>query len=412
MTKNTSFNQTNIVDQLNSKLLEIKKIINKEYNSNNLGVLTGLSGIALFNFHFSRFANDEESSEIGVKIIRECFDRINNGYEFPTYCSGITGLGWTLEHLAEENFIEFNNDELLSNLDSYLFEKLAIDSSLGQFDFLHGSIGYGYYFLKRYNNTLSNKLKKKYKFYLLELINKIDLFAIEIDNQIKWESIIDLETKKKGYNFSLSHGIPSIINFLSRLHSIDDFKLKLEPLIKKSISYILHSKSDDPDHYSLFPNIECEPYNKNRHSRLAWCYGDLGVGITLFQASKILDDNNLNETAINILKHSSKRILAENTLIKDAGVCHGAFGIAKTFTRLFKETNDITFKEASYYWINEGLKMGYHEDGYAGYKKWVGGKGIWEKELSLLEGITGIGLVIIDYLNDNEGNWDECLMLS
>ncbi len=32
--------------------------------------------------------------------------------------------------------------------------------------------------------------------------------------------------------------------------------------------------------------------------------------------------------------------------------------------------------------------------------------------LPFLEGISGIGLVILDYLADYDSNWDECLMIN
>ena len=412
MTQDTNINQISITDKLNCKLFEIYEILKEQHYSDNLGVLTGLTGLALFHFYYSRFANNDDSSEIGVEIITECFEKINQNYELPTYCSGIAGFGWALEHLYTENFIDFNNDEVLSDLDSYLFEKQLVESSIGQFDFLHGSIGYGYYFLARYKNTSSKELKERYKTNILELISSIKEFAIEFDNKIKWESILSIETQKKGYNFSLSHGIPSIINFLSRLYSFSDFRSVVSPLLTKSISYILHHKNENSNEHSLFPNFECEPGNRNQHSRLAWCYGDLGIGITLFQTARILQDHDLKKTAIDILKHSAQRVQQQNTLVKDSGICHGAFGIVKVFNRIYKETNIPLFKEAAEHWLNVGLKMSFHEDGHAGYKKWVGGKGIWENELSLLEGISGIGLVIIDYLTDSEFNWDECLMIS
>jgi lantibiotic modifying enzyme len=412
MTQDTNINQISITDKLNSKLLEIYAILKEQHYSDNLGVLTGLTGLALFHFYYSRFANNDDSSEIGVEIITECFEKINQNYELPTYCTGIAGFGWALEHLYTENFIDFNNDEVLSDLDSYLFEKQLIDSSTGQFDFLHGSIGYGYYFLARYKNTSSEQLKEKYKTYILELISSIKEFAIECENQIKWESILSIETQKRGYNFSLSHGIPSIINFLSRLYCFSDFKSVVSPLLTKSISYILDHKNENSNEYSLFPNFESESGSTNQHSRLAWCYGDLGIGITLFQTAKLLQDQDLKKTAIDILKHSAQRVQQQDTLVRDAGICHGAFGIAKVFNRMYKETNIPIFKQATEHWLNEGLKMSFHKDGYAGYKKWVGGKGTWEKELSLLEGISGVGLVIIDYLTDSDFNWDECLMIS
>ena len=111
---------------------------------------------------------------------------------------------------------------------------------------------------------------------------------------------------------------------------------------------------------------------------------------------------------------SLQRKSNEDTSVRDAGVCHGSFGNAQIFNYLYQETNNTIFKNAAIYWINRGLKMAIHKDGYAGYKQCigVGEDEKWSPEISLLEGVAGIGLTIIDYLTDYENRWDECLMIS
>ena len=93
----------------------------------NLGVLSGIFGISLFQFYYSRFSNKEGPGNMGVDIITEATKRLNNGCDFPAFCTGIAGYAWTIEVLAEEGFIEVNTDTLLSGLDDYLFEKMKSD---------------------------------------------------------------------------------------------------------------------------------------------------------------------------------------------------------------------------------------------------------------------------------------------
>lgn len=69
-------------------------------------------------------------------------------------------------------------------------------------------------------------------------------------------------------------------------------------------------------------------------------------------------------------------------------------------------------KEAAEYWIEKTLEMARFEDGAAGYKTWHGNDNGFEKEYGLLEGISGIGLVLLSYISDTEPVWDECLLLS
>ena len=85
---------------------------------------------------------------------------------------------------------------------------------------------------------------------------------------------------------------------------------------------------------------------------------------------------------------------------------------AQIFHRMYLETKENIFKQASDMWIEDGLSKGIHENGLAGYKQWDNIKNEWIAKATLLEGIAGIGLTIIDQLADFETTWDECLMIS
>ena len=400
--------------QLEQKLQEIQKILTKEYKQNlNVGVLSGISGIALFHFYYSKYLNVDTYADIGVEILEEVIERINNGYAYPTFCTGIAGAGWVFEHLLEEDFTDIDNDDLLANLDDYLFATMQSDMQQGEYDFLHAGIGYGYYFLKRYKNTQSTELKKRYKKYLDTIISELGSIAQKDNDGLKWESNFGKDSQLNGFNLSLSHGMSSIIIFLAKLHQIKSFKDSTYPLLTGAVNYVRSKEVQGENLYCLYPTwIATNASQENTKSRLAWCYGDLGIGLAFWHASKTLKDNSLKNDALKILTHATKRKTDEDTLVMDAGVCHGSYGNAQIFNYLFKETNQLIFKEAAYYWIESGLKKATHTDGYAGYKQWNGMDNSWQAELILLEGIAGIGLVIIDYISDFESKWDECLMIS
>jgi lantibiotic modifying enzyme len=215
------------------------------------------------------------------------------------------------------------------------------------------------------------------------------------------------------YNFSLSHGMSSIINFLSRVSLIEELKSKADPMLKGAIRYILNSKNQEKSQ-SLFPSFIKPNNNTERDSsRLSWCYGDLGIGISLLKASKVIDNSDLKLEAIEILKFSAKRTNVKENKVFDAGICHGAFGIANLFNEAYKESQIDDFFLTSEFWIKKGLEMDYHQDGFAGYKKLNGDMSTWINETSLLEGISGIGMVLMDYLSkDMNFNWNECILLS
>ncbi len=400
---------------LEEKLKEISKILDIEAaNNKQIGVLSGITGIALFNFYYSKYLDVDTYADKGVELLNESVNRINEGYQFPTYCTGIAGAAWVFDHLAEEDFMEAENDDLLSELDEFLYAVMDNDMKTGNYDFLHAAVGYGYYFIKRLRNTKSDELKKRYETYLLSFLDMLKESATEDPKGLKWESTLDIETGLRGYNLSLSHGLSSIIIFLAKLMHFDALKEKTAPLLDASLSFLLSKEHKDENRAVYFPSwvmLE-EPPEKEGGSRLAWCYGDIGPGLALLHSSEALNKNDLKEKALEILRYSAKRTQPEDTAVRDAGVCHGSYGNAQIFNRLYKKTGEDIFKKAATFWIDHGLESAIHKDGFAGYKQWRGKDEEWLPENNLLEGIAGIGLAIIDYLADFDTSWDECLMIS
>lgn len=405
------------VQKLKDKLEEINKELlnNGSLDSTDIGVLSGSSGIALFHFYYNAYNPNEISEDAGSEIIATIVGTINEGYNFHTFCGGIAGAAWVIELLNELDFIEVDTDGLLGILDEFLNHITKLNQNENFYDFLHGVIGIGYYFLKRYENTNSPESKSKYEDMLKEIVLLLKERATKSDDGVYWESILIREEGIKGCNLSLSHGLSSIINFLSRLSRHTAFSEQALPLLKESVNHLLKYKkypAKSEGKGSLFPDWITNDNEESQSSRLAWCYGDLGIGVSLWQASKVIQNKEVKETAIQLLEHAATRRNIEETRIVDAGLCHGAFGVMHIFDYMYKETSNKKFKEAADYWIDYGLTIDHHEDGSAGYKKWRGGDNpTFEKENSLLEGIAGIGLSIISYLHPEMTAWNQSLMI-
>lgn len=397
------------------KLEKISAILSENYTNNqHVGVLSGISGIALFQFYYAKFTENDAHADVGVDMISTVIEKINEGYSFPTFCTGIAGAGWTIELLDDEGFIDVDSDELLADLDEYLSSAILQMGEKDKFyDFLHGTIGIGFYFFKRYQNTKSETLKANYKLKLLQLIGSLKRTAIEEDDTMRWETSIGKETAIIGANLSLSHGMSSIINFLSRLVRYDDFRDQVMPILQKATQFILKYENNDMSCSSSFPSWVYDGMKKSSKERLAWCYGDLGIGLTLFKVGKALNNDTITQKGLTTVENSCRRKDLTEARVKDNGLCHGTYGMVQMYNYMYKETKKEVFKETASFWVQQGIDMATHTDGYVGYKQWFGGEDQgWRKEMNLLEGIAGIGLSIISYLAPFETKWDECLLIS
>lgn len=71
------------------------------------------------------------------------------------------------------------------------------------------------------------------------------------------------------YNLSISHGMSSIINFLSRLHTFDDFKQYVEKMLQFAIKFVVSYFNENKNTISLFPNFIKQNENIEFNTRVA-----------------------------------------------------------------------------------------------------------------------------------------------
>lgn len=360
-------------------------------------------GMLLFLLHYSRFSKNEKYILLTEYYTDKLLGLFANGTNLHTFSSGFSGILYLFEFLYENKFLDIDTSDIQPLLDNYLVSKMRQDIRQQNYDFMHGALGVGFCFLKR---------KTKYE-YVQELVDFLYCTAEkDCNNRIfKWKSIVDIETNIIGYNFSLSHGISSIIIFLSRVIHSGMINEKILEMLSGAVNYILSQQLDFSHFGSYYPNYlltnSLEPALK---SRLAWCYGDLGIAMALWQAGKALEKTEWKEKGFEILLQSTQRRSYESSYVVDHGICHGSSGIAMIFRKMYIETNRNEFKDAISYWLSQTLNLANFEDGLAGYKTFT--RGGWVCDYSLLTGISGIGLMLISYLENDQQTWDELFLMS
>ena len=134
-------------DLKNRLQVKLEQIANILYDStdkfNNPGVLSGVSGLSLFMFYYSRFTGNDKFAEVGRQALGKAVTMINDGFANHSFCSGISGLAWTFEHLARNGFVEKDQISFLNDLYTYLFSCMEADFSNRHYDFLYGGIRFG-----------------------------------------------------------------------------------------------------------------------------------------------------------------------------------------------------------------------------------------------------------------------------
>ncbi len=396
-------------------LTKIQKGVEQNLDSiEDLGIVSGIAGIMIFQFLYAKHIQSDEVYDKAKDMIGIGIEKINKGYNNPNYSNGLAGFCWGLQFLDENDLIEFDTSDFFSQIDPYLGEVLDLKITEKHYDFFQGVIGYGVYFLKRYKNTTDTDLKESYKIYLGRIVSYLNGTKIIEQNGVMWESF-QPSTIEGAVNIDmgLAHGVPSIAYFMAMIFEVGLFSNELEPLINGAMTFMLSTKNKDKTLPSLFPiYIYDSVPKKEENSRLGWCYGDIGIGLSLLKIADVTSNFELKSEALEILKHTANRRGLHENYIVDAGLCHGAFGLAQIFGRLNDKFSLIEFIDAEAYWKSMGHNMAvYNDNGDVSFEIYKGERG-WSKPISLLEGTSGIGLYLISSLTGFENTWDECLLIN
>jgi len=386
----------NITEILGKIADELKFSFHNTSNT-SLGLLSGDAGIALFLFYYSRFRRETDIENLAMSYLERAVSRINKNF-IHSFCDGISGLCWTVHHLINEGFLDEENKEILEPFDSILCRAAIYELNNNNPDFLHGGTGTLCYLL--------NRIQVDYVFVSIEKSIEILDKKKQIENGTYfWYYYNPLEGKLEK-NICISHGMASLLIFLSKAYKLNIKKDLIKKIIDPALLYLLKQEVDFAG-VSLFPSYPKGSPKYFSYSRLGWCYGDLGIALALWHCANAFNENALLQKALEIFNHSANRKKLQENAIIDGGLCHGTAGLAMIFRRMYKNTNANNFCDTAGYWLEQTVKMSKFEDGLAGYKS-------NEKDLEtdVISGISGIGLVLLTFLTDNDPVWDESFLLT
>lgn len=326
------------------------------------------------------------------ECLKQILNSIQGHSQVPTYCNGLAGLGVGLLWLEQEKIIDGVSDNL-SDFDVVLLNCMRQMVVEDNFDFLHGAVGIGLYFVDRFKTQPEISALA-----IRKLVEAINLKTIRnADGAIRL--VYDHKDPVKRFNISLSHGLSGTMLFLCRVMKTgiaDSLKNQISELLEGMKLYLIGQMQDMQSYGSYFPTFPVNNDAGSRKSRLAWCYGDLGILLALLRTAQTLSDERLTTEIISMLTVEARyrRNLRQN-MIHDACLCHGSAGVAQIFKCLFYETGCEEFNDAYRYWLDVTLKfMTVSDDGDVHFRMYDNMTGAWKADSCILDGDSGIGLFL------------------
>lgn len=393
----TIANEEEAVNKIRYILKRIYHFIDKNSSYTPYGLLGGYCGSLLFLYYYYNYTKKEDSLQLLYNKIELLFSKMP---EIPSasFCNGYAGIGWLLRFLHKENIITCSDiNDVLSEIDFIVYNHYLYN--IQNHDFLHGGLGMAYY-LVNCDTPYKTKVMESY----IESLNHSKI--VNSDNSCMWISDTYVNYEKIGqvYNLSLSHGMAGIISFLLRCVQYDNFKAK--SLLKQVVLFYMNN-TNPPTYFSTFPKW-ITPQNERTESALSWCYGDPGIGCALYKAGTVLGDSKLVKLAIQTLEKCAFRISNESSKVYEANFCHGSSSLCHINQYIYQQTQIPCFKKAAIFWLNATISKccnGY----YAGYE--LPDLNQYSNPVSLLTGLSGVGLTLLAAIYNKFPTWNECVLL-
>lgn len=390
---------SNHFNKINDTIERINAFISTNNLKDNYALLTGKSGILLYKAYYNKIYNTNYFDL--APDIAAMFSVIPSIIPSYSFCTGISGMIWAYKHLIQYGLID-SDEDAMGELDGFIEQCMLTDMEYGNYDYLHGALGVAWTFLE------FNK-EGKYSASIEKCITTLERIASTIDEK----SIFWIWTNSHGVtgisNFGLSHGMSSILILLSECFRQGIEQERCHRLLTKALQHLRVHKRDKSLGNSLYPNTNMTDDLK-RKGRLSWCYGDLGIALALWKVGEDTCNPALIEEATElVLLNAHRRDLKDNE-IADAPICHGASGLARIFKHFYSKTGNLALRETYLYWMEQTLQFDEKKD-LTGYRAYRTDR---PSELlpTLLEGVAGIGLVLMSELTEEKLHWDRCLLLT
>jgi hypothetical protein len=331
----------------------------------------------------------------GSEALSEAIEALARTGGGPGLFGGAAQIGWTVAHHTEGSDAE----AVCGAIDQALAPRLPGWS--GDYDLISGLAGFGVYALERGPAGAA--------------IARAVLEGLEAEQARGWLTAPALlpphqrAVAPDGYvNLGLAHGLPGVIATVARMIEQDIEPARGRAVLDSALRRLLDGSPARPR--GRFTGWQ--PTAHPPSPRLAWCYGDLGVAAALLRAGLAIDHAEAYEEGLALALDCATRSLADAAIF-DAGICHGAAGIAHLFNRMAQATGAAALHEAAVRWIDQTLAM--RNDlplaGFPANAPLADGKPRYEASGALLTGAAGVALVLHAASSAVEPSWDRILLV-
>ncbi|MCX4242636.1 lanthionine synthetase LanC family protein [Paraliomyxa miuraensis] len=352
---------------------------------------TELADAAVFLAHAGQHLARPELATRSLELAAMAVERADGHAGLGLY-DGLVGVAWAIEHMlahpqprhdSEPRGWSWDDDPTEDVHDVVLFETVDPEPRHAA-ELAYGRVGHGVLELERL--LLSRRDSRRL---LAAIADRLEGAALSTTHGVTWRAAASDADHYE--DLGLAHGSAGVIAFLARLVRLGIAPHRTVPLLERATaqlsSHRLHDGGFPGRAYQGRPPVA---------SRLAWCYGDLGVAAALWGAGTSLQRAEPSELAVDVAVRAAARDLA-SAGEPDAGFCHGAAGLAFTFQLLHHLMRAEPLRDAARRWLEHGLHLA----------RPPADRAPW----GMLEGLAGIGLAWVAAISPRPPHWASRFLL-
>ncbi|HEX7239078.1 MAG TPA: lanthionine synthetase C family protein, partial [Longimicrobiaceae bacterium] len=373
------------------------------------GVAGGDAGLALFHAWLARSTGGEDASGPYLDAAAEALAEVPLG---TGLYSGFSGVAWAAELLQGSAGEAGDGEDMNEEIDEALLTHVSLSPWTTHYDLVSGPVGIAVYALERLPRRSGAAV-------LEQVVARLEETAVPMPDGVAWHTTWSLLPEHQRpayptghYNLGVAHGVPGAIAVLAQAVAAGVAPERARVLLDGAVAWLLARElpPEAPSRfgYSDAPGLEPAP------SRAAWCYGDPGIAAALLLAGRCADEEAWEREALRIARIAARRPVDAAGVV-DAGVCHGAAGLALIYDRIFQATGDEELRDAALLWTRRTLEMREPGKGVAGYQSWGPtreGPSAWLDDPGLLTGAAGVALTLLAAATPVEPAWDRFLLVS
>jgi hypothetical protein len=342
--------------------------------------------------------------------------------------SGISGLAFTAQLLSRggrryQALLQQLDDLVLRHAIIFAANVQRLKSGMGanQLDLVSGLAGIAVYLIGRPDDLKSQAATQ-------DVLSSLVGLILADEDPPRWHTPADLivESMRSHYpyghlNCGLAHGIPGPLAVLALAKMANIEVEGIVDSIHRVARWLLAHRRDDqwglnwPTAVSLNPpssDVSKGTVDGRRvsvtPSHSGWCYGSPGIARSLWLAGMAVDEDQYRTIAIQAMQSVYRRPPAGRRLSSPT-FCHGLAGLLHISLRFSHEVDGLFANQVNR--LSAQIASSFVPSSRLGFAT-LEADGQWIECPGILEGASGVALVLLAAVTKIEPSWDRLVLLS